>query len=69
VNAYRYAPRTDDLGQAVAQLAREYPVYRVSIVNLIFSKPIDKIRTFADAFRFTKDETDDKDDAKDKDEK
>jgi hypothetical protein len=51
---YRYAPRTAELDNAVKELARDYPAYRVSIINLIFSKPIDRIRTFADAFRFTK---------------
>jgi predicted transcriptional regulator len=57
---YRYSPRTTDLERAVSELAREYPRYRVSIINLIFSKPIDRIRTFADAFRFTKEEDDKK---------
>jgi hypothetical protein len=51
---YRYGPRTADLDRTMTQLAQDYPQYRVSIINLIFSKPIDKIRTFADAFRFTK---------------
>ena len=43
---YRYAPRTPELEREVSELAREYPKYRVSIINLIFSKPIDRIRTF-----------------------
>jgi hypothetical protein len=29
---------------------------RVTVINSIYSKPIDKIRTFADAFRLRKDE-------------
>jgi hypothetical protein len=53
---YRYAPRTPELEDAASELARDYPMYRVSIINLIFSKPIDRIRTFADAFRFKKDD-------------
>jgi DNA-binding MarR family transcriptional regulator len=53
-NAYVYMPRRPELAAAVAELTNEYPKYRVSIINLIFSKPIDRIRTFADAFRFTK---------------
>jgi hypothetical protein len=40
----------------VDEVAAAYPRFRVSIINLIFSKPIDKIRTFADAFRLTKEE-------------
>jgi hypothetical protein len=51
---YRYSARTAQLDAAVAELESAYPTYRVSIINLIFSKPIDKIRTFADAFRIHK---------------
>jgi hypothetical protein len=53
---YQYGPRTRALDVTVAELAQQYPKYRVSIINLIFSKPIDKIRTFADAFRFTRED-------------
>jgi hypothetical protein len=53
---YRYAPNTPELERTVAELAAAYPSYRVAIINLIFSKPIDRIRTFADAFRFTKED-------------
>ena len=52
---YRHGPRTMQLEKAISELPEEYPKYRVSIINLIFSKPIDNIRTFADAFRFRKD--------------
>lgn len=53
---YHYDPQTVDLQRAVNELAVAYPKYRVSIINLIFSKPIDKIRTFADAFRLKKED-------------
>jgi hypothetical protein len=56
LRSYRYEPRTVELDRAVNQLAAEYPKYRVTVINLIFSKPIDKIRTFADAFRLRQDE-------------
>lgn len=52
---YRYAPGTPALDQAVRGLDQAYAERRVSVINLIFSKPIDKIRTFADAFRLRKD--------------
>lgn len=52
---YRYAPRTHDLNAAVGGLAREYAVRRVSVITLIFAKPLDRIRSFADAFRFRRD--------------
>ncbi|MCY1073534.1 hypothetical protein [Archangium lansingense] len=54
---YRYAP-SQQLGDVVAGLATAYAERRVTVINLIFSKPIDKIRTFADAFRLRRDDDD-----------
>jgi hypothetical protein len=51
---YRYAPETAALDEAVKGLATAYTERRVTVINLIFSKPVDKIRTFADAFRLRK---------------
>jgi hypothetical protein len=56
---YRYAPENPQLGGAVSGLATAYSERRVTVINLIFSKPVDKIRTFADAFRLRKDDDDD----------
>ena len=52
---FRYAPATPELGSAVAQLAKDYAERRVTIITLIFSKPADTLRSFADAFRLRKD--------------
>jgi hypothetical protein len=52
---YRYYPRTRELDQAVRYLADSYSNHRYTIINLIFSKPIDKIRTFSNAFKIRKD--------------
>lgn len=52
--AYRYAPGSPALDEAVRGLATAYTERRVTVINLIFSKPVDKIRTFADAFRLRK---------------
>lgn len=52
---YAYAsvyPRQDE---AVAELTAAYRDYRVSVINLIYSRPTEKIRTFADAFRILPD--------------
>ncbi|MBI4474162.1 MAG: hypothetical protein HY646_15940 [Acidobacteria bacterium] len=57
-SSYRYGAH-GPLDHAVSELAQTYPKFRVSIINLIFSKPIDKIRTFADAFRLKKEEEED----------
>ncbi|WP_235217097.1 hypothetical protein [Archangium violaceum] len=53
---YRYGPESMKLDNAVRGLATAYAQRRVTVINLIYSKPIDKIRTFADAFRLRKDE-------------
>ena len=55
---FRYAPRTAELGATVDELARAYADRRVTVIGLIFSKPVDKIRSFADAFRLRKERPD-----------
>ena len=55
---FRYEPRTPELAQAVDELAQAYADRRVTVIGLIFAKPTDKLRTFADAFRIRKDRTD-----------
>lgn len=55
---YRYAPASPKLDEAVRGLVTAYAERRVTVINLIFSKPVDRIRTFADAFRFRKDDDD-----------
>jgi hypothetical protein len=53
---YRYKPSTNALESAVSGLAEAYKVRRVSVINLIFSKPHDHIRVFSDAFRIRKED-------------
>ena len=53
--AFRYAPGSPELDAAVTQLAKDYTERRVTVITLIFSKPVDKLRSFADAFRLRKD--------------
>jgi predicted transcriptional regulator of viral defense system len=48
--AYRYQPPPALAGDVDA-LARTYAERRVSVINLIFSKPSEGISTFADAFK------------------
>lgn len=52
---YQYQPQKPHFDHTVNDLAKSYQEYRVTVISLIFSKPIDKIRTFADAFKFRKD--------------
>ncbi|WP_141735326.1 hypothetical protein [Oligoflexus tunisiensis] len=48
---YHYDP-PPHLAEHVDQLATLYTTHRVSIINLIFSKPSDALTGFSDAFRF-----------------
>ena len=52
---FRFRPSTPELENAVNGLARAYAERRVSIVNMIGSKPDSRIQIFADAFRIRKD--------------
>jgi len=53
---FQYAPISPERDALVRALADGYAERRVTVINLIFSKPVDRIRTFADAFRLWKDE-------------
>jgi hypothetical protein len=52
--AYRYQPRTPELERVINDLATLYQERRVTVISLIYSEPMDKVRTFADAFRLRK---------------
>jgi DNA-binding IclR family transcriptional regulator len=56
---YQYAPRSAEMGQAVADLDGLYQERRVTIINLIYSAPTEKLRNFADAFRIRRKEEED----------
>lgn len=49
--AFAYFSASLEQDQAVAELAETYRSRPVSIINLIYSRPAEKIRTLADAFR------------------
>jgi hypothetical protein len=51
---YRYRPEQPGLDRTVRDLATAYSERRVSIINLVFAKPLDHIRSFADAFKIKK---------------
>jgi hypothetical protein len=57
-NAYRYAPLTPQIDAAVRGLATAYADRRVTVIGLVYSKPPDQIRSFADAFRLRKEKGD-----------
>ena len=49
--SYRFAPQDSEFRRTVRDLASTYSERRVTVTNLIFSKPTDHISVFADAFR------------------
>lgn len=51
---YRYAA-SGEADRAVAELERYYGTHRTRIISLIFSRPSESVRDFADAFRLRKD--------------
>lgn len=52
---YVYDPRTPLLRGIAEELALAYDSRRVAIINLIYGKPLENIKSFSDAFRFRKD--------------
>src|SRR5688500_11003788 len=50
-----YRPKSA-LARPVDVLAGAYGTYRVTIINLIFSKPSEGVQSFADAFRVRRDD-------------
>ena len=52
---FRYGP-TSELRATIDRLNESYAKRRVGIITLIFSKPVDDVRRFSNAFRLRKDE-------------
>jgi hypothetical protein len=51
---YAYRNRDKEADALISTLASVYQERRVAIISLIYSKPLNKVQTFADAFRFGK---------------
>jgi len=49
-----YNPADKAVGQLIDRVADAYQDRRVAIISLIYSKPLNKVQTFADAFRLRK---------------
>jgi hypothetical protein len=49
-----YRCRGEEENRLIDQLAEVYRERRVAVISLIYSKPLNKVQTFADAFRFSK---------------
>ncbi|WP_163989512.1 hypothetical protein [Pyxidicoccus caerfyrddinensis] len=53
--AWRFSPSHSEDAQAVTELSAVYGAKRVSVITFIFSRPLDKVRGFAEAFVLKKD--------------
>lgn len=51
---YRYAPQDPQTATVIEKLAALYTERRVSIITVIYSKPLSKVQSLADAFRWRK---------------
>lgn len=51
---YSYGPTDAALDDLIGRVAISYQDRRVAIISLIYSKPLNKVQTFADAFRLRK---------------
>jgi hypothetical protein len=52
---YRWSPADAALARQVDALAAAYRSDRVAVINLIYARPADPLRSFADAFRLRRD--------------
>lgn len=52
---FYFAPKDDDTRKLVKDLAEAYKTRRVRIIEAIYTRKTDAVRTFADAFKFRKD--------------
>jgi hypothetical protein len=51
---YTYNIVDAKLDELIGRVAAEYQERRVGVISLIYSKPLNKVQTFADAFRLRK---------------
>ena len=52
---FRYEPSEPAMHQQVTDLERDYAQRRVRVIEYIYSRPSDSVRSFARAFRLRKD--------------
>jgi hypothetical protein len=51
---YGYHVAHEELDRQIAEVASAYQQRRVAVITLIYSKPLNKVKTFADSFRLRK---------------
>jgi hypothetical protein len=53
--ACKYGPRSEELDGLLQQLMKTYLERPVTLIKMVYEKPADQLRSFADAFRLKKD--------------
>jgi hypothetical protein len=53
---FRYQPASEELDRMLAELGALYERRRVAVITQIYSNPVRKVQTFADAFRLRREE-------------
>lgn len=56
-DSFRFNPRSDEIRQVVHDLVGVYRLRPYRVMELIFSKPVNAMQSFADAFRFKKEDS------------
>jgi hypothetical protein len=56
ISAYCYAPADESLRAKVDAVAELYRIRRAAMVSLIYSQPVDRMQSFADAFKLRKEQ-------------
>jgi hypothetical protein len=51
---YRFNDKPAERAQLIADIAQLYETRRVTVINLIYAGPVNKLQSFADAFRLRK---------------
>lgn len=55
-DSFAYAAAYKDQDESMRELAEAYRTHRTSVIGLIYMRPVDNLRAFADAFRLRKDD-------------
>jgi len=53
--SYRFGPLPAEVDARVGRLAEVYAQRRVAVITMIYSRPLDQVQAFADAFKFRED--------------
>lgn len=54
-DCYLYEGGSPDLDEVLQQIDSDYSRHRLAIIDLLYNQPLDKIKSFADAFKIKKD--------------